>query len=648
MLMPVSYLLFRFRKLPIFSVIPTKVIAIISLLIVGLMPKVWAAQPYTLAQIQAERNELQVLTVQGTDVAIRTIDDRIASVINDPARLAGLHLHKAFLQRDIGLPIIKENVTKALSMINEQQQPELYLLALTIEAYDLSYFQDKTQEAVTISEYVHQHPALRNDLFVQVLNFIFLLDSYYRLDQHEKVAKSLYQLAKLVASKSKDPLYKSYQHLVDQELATHSGRIGDVKQSVALYLKLIDETRSFNSPLYTAHLYCEMANLNFLPLSERFQYAKASLAAKKDTSCSDMMEKLVLLEEVQQGNLNNIARLSQIDSTQQFIVSNEYSAYYAGLAYLHLNDLASVQNMLKRLTHNNSLHHQDLLQQLSAKKGDYKAAFIASQKYNELLAKNYENSRQLITNSYQTRLELAKEETQAAEQAKHAEIIAVVEQKSQFRFHLILTLISAGCFVSLVLIIYFYRSQQVKSQLQQMSDTDPLTGLLNRRAFLRQAEQLKLLAERQQFPLSLALIDLDFFKKINDQYGHQMGDAVLCAFANSAKATVRKTDIVSRYGGEEFILTSTQEDKAEFVAILKRLQHCFETMCLQDKNIRIQVSFSAGIASITQPNDTNRTTIEDAIKIADSQLYRAKGNGRRQVCSEDLSVQLTSLETQLQ
>jgi diguanylate cyclase (GGDEF)-like protein len=151
---------------------------------------------------------------------------------------------------------------------------------------------------------------------------------------------------------------------------------------------------------------------------------------------------------------------------------------------------------------------------------------------------------------------------------------------------------------------------------------------------------LKRLALRQHFPLSLALIDLDFFKKINDQHGHQVGDAVLRAFADAAKATLRQTDIVGRFGGEEFILATAQQDCAAVAALLQRLQHSFVQLCQQDKHIRFNVSFSAGIAKLIDPNAAHEQKIEESIRQADQQLYCAKANGRQQVCTATLCVLL--------
>jgi diguanylate cyclase (GGDEF)-like protein len=600
-----------------------------------------ADTPYTLAQIQAERLEVDTLAAISIEKTVEEIEKRIAAVNDDPARLAGLYLLKAHKLFHSGQAAIDGNLAKALPLINQEQHPELYLYAMTIQAYGLYTYQNRAEDAVVLLEQVQQHPALKNDLYVKVHSLANSLEAYYKLKQYDKISKPLFMLVKTLSAKDIEAAYKDFFPTIQEELAYHSGQIGDIKQALTLYNQIIERAKQKNFTDNLAISNCNIANLYFLPLAEKFQYAKASLAVSNNVPCSDVMEKLVLLEQVQQGDLTNIARLQQLNPAQQMPGLNERSAYYAGLAYLHLNDLAAVQQMLNRMTNPNSWERYDLLQQLAAKQGDYQAAYAASQQYHQLRAQKNADARALMLGSYQTRLELAQEDTKAAEQAKQAEQLAAAEQKAQARLNLMLTVMAAGGVVTFVLVLYLYRSRRFQQKLQQLSDTDPLTGLLNRRAFMRQAGQLKLLAQRQQFPLSVVLIDLDFFKQINDQHGHQAGDAVLRAFADAAKATLRQTDVVARFGGEEFILMTSQQHADALASLLQRLQKCFQQMCLQDGEIGFTVSFSAGMAALNpQPQTNNEQAIEQAIRQADAQLYRAKANGRQQVCSDELCTAL--------
>jgi diguanylate cyclase (GGDEF)-like protein len=647
MLFDVSYLRFfhpvRCTKHRHFSeIVPVLVLWLVVAISSVTSFAVLAKEPFSLADIQAERRELEMASTLDKVDVIQDIDQRIADSHEDQVRRAALYIVKANVLQHNGLKAIEDNVTKALLLIDEQTQPELYLYAMVVKSYGMYVYQNQAEQAAIVLEKVQQHPALKNDLYVQVQSLSNLLEVYYLLKDFNKIAKPLFQLARTLTSKEMAPEYQGFFKELDAELAYHSSLIGDTNQAIASYRKVIAESKLRGQTDNIAIVNCNIANMYFLPLAEKIQYAKASLAAARNLPCSDLMEKLVLLDEIQQGNLSNIARLSEFNSNQQMPRLNELSAYYAGLAYLQLDDLVGAQSMANRITDIKSWERYDLLQKIYEKQGNYRDALTASQRFHQLRAEKDADARALMLSSYQTRLEMAQKDTIAAEQAKQAEQLQAAEQKAEARLQLMLTVIAAGFGITVVLTLYLYRSRQLQRKLQQLSDTDPLTGLLNRRAFLRHAEQLKLLAERQQFPLSVALIDLDFFKQINDQYGHQAGDTVLRAFAQAANSTLRQTDLCGRFGGEEFILLTTQQDTAAFTASLQRLQQCFAELCVQDNQLGFAVSFSAGIATVLEHSTEWNQDIEEAIRQADEQLYRAKSNGRQQVCTEDLCLQLVS------
>jgi len=597
---------------------------------------VFAKAPFSLADIQAERRELETASAVDRVGLIQDIDQRISDSQDDQVRRAALYIFKANMLQHQGLAAIEDNISKALLLIDEQTQPELYLYAMVVKSYGMYMYQNQSEQAALVLEKVLEHPALKNALFVQVIGLSNLLEVYYRLKHFNKISKPLFQLARTLKSKEMAPEYQGSFIDLDVELAYHSSLIGDTNQGIAIYKKMIADSKLKGQIENIAVANCNIANMYFLPLPEKIQYAKASLAAARNLSCSDVMEKLVLLDEVQRGNLSNSARLSQFHSNQQMPRLNQRSAYYAGLAYLQLDDLAGAQRMANRMTDPENWERYDLLQKMYEKQGNYRDAFTASQRFHQLRAEKDADARALMLSSYQTRLEMAQEDTIAAEQAKQAEQLQAAEQKAEARLQLMLTVIAAGVGITVVLTLYLYRSRQLQRKLQQLSDTDPLTGLLNRRAFLRQAEQLRQLADRQQFPLFVALIDLDCFKQINDQHGHQAGDNVLRAFAKAANCTLRQTDLFGRFGGEEFILLTTQQDTTAIASSLQRLQQSFTELCLQDHQLGFSVSFSAGIATVTELNSKAQQALEEAIRLADEQLYRAKANGRQQVCTTDL------------
>ncbi|ABB32650.1 diguanylate cyclase [Geobacter metallireducens RCH3] len=165
-------------------------------------------------------------------------------------------------------------------------------------------------------------------------------------------------------------------------------------------------------------------------------------------------------------------------------------------------------------------------------------------------------------------------------------------------------------------------------RLKNLSMRDHLTGLYNRRVFeaMLEVEARK----RTTKPFSLLLIDLDDFKRVNDTYGHGAGDQVLVAVAKMLRLSFRKSDVVSRYGGEEFgvLLPDTSQDSARVVA--ERFRQNVATLSLPVNKEKIMPTVSVGIASVTL-----RLGIEvaDVIEEADRALYQAKVTGKNRVCS---------------
>ena len=164
------------------------------------------------------------------------------------------------------------------------------------------------------------------------------------------------------------------------------------------------------------------------------------------------------------------------------------------------------------------------------------------------------------------------------------------------------------------------------SQTRYMSVTDPLTGLYNRRHFEDNLEREFLRAVRYDNNLSFAIIDVDFFKKVNDTYGHSCGDYVLKEVAYLILQTFRKTDMVFRYGGEEFavIITETPIEKA--VIPLERLRKSISEYPSYN-GTKIKVTVSIGVSEVNKQTESVHQLFENA----DKALYKAKENGRNQI-----------------
>ena len=164
-------------------------------------------------------------------------------------------------------------------------------------------------------------------------------------------------------------------------------------------------------------------------------------------------------------------------------------------------------------------------------------------------------------------------------------------------------------------------------ETQRAATTDPLTGLMNRRAFLAALDVEQSRSERHGYPMSLLMLDVDHFKSINDEYGHAMGDQVLVAYGRLLAQQARKTDIVGRWGGEEFVIVLSGANEAGARLVGERIRRAVEqTAALGDGNRRVSATISIGIACL-EVNDT----LDGLIERADQAMYRAKASGRNRV-----------------
>lgn len=172
------------------------------------------------------------------------------------------------------------------------------------------------------------------------------------------------------------------------------------------------------------------------------------------------------------------------------------------------------------------------------------------------------------------------------------------------------------------LIIEIY---SLKNKIESLANYDVLTNLLTRRAFLLKANTCIEISKRKKEEISLLIIDLDFFKKINDEYGHPIGDKVLINFSNILKDSFRKADILCRFGGEEFICLLSNTNKEKVTLLVERLLEKVRENELLINDKKIKYTISIGIKTEKVENDFS---FDSAILNADKALYNAKNNGK--------------------
>lgn len=161
-------------------------------------------------------------------------------------------------------------------------------------------------------------------------------------------------------------------------------------------------------------------------------------------------------------------------------------------------------------------------------------------------------------------------------------------------------------------------------ELRRLSIQDPLTGLANRRYFIRAFEEEVARTLRQNLPLSIVFLDLDFFKKVNDTHGHRMGDTVLREISHYVLRKCRPFDTIARWGGEEFVILLPANDEIEAAACAERIRRGVAAGVSEE--IPFPVTISAGVAQYKAGD-----TLERLTERADQALYKAKQNGRDRV-----------------
>jgi two-component system, cell cycle response regulator len=185
---------------------------------------------------------------------------------------------------------------------------------------------------------------------------------------------------------------------------------------------------------------------------------------------------------------------------------------------------------------------------------------------------------------------------------------------------------------STTILKFSYQDKLDEMFQRQMSESalrDGLTKAFNKRYFSERLESEYQYAVRHDAPLSLVFLDIDHFKKINDQNGHQAGDYVLVELAGLVTRALRNEDIFARYGGEEFAIISRGTDVAEGAALAERLRRAVEEHEFVFDGSRLPVTISVGVARAPRPGVHSHAEL---VGLADETMYEAKRSGRNRVC----------------
>ena len=209
------------------------------------------------------------------------------------------------------------------------------------------------------------------------------------------------------------------------------------------------------------------------------------------------------------------------------------------------------------------------------------------------------------------------------------DILAHAAYSTEFKFRLLLSFLTVTFLSGLYEYSreqFYNRTLELTKKYQQLAHFDPLTQLSNRRDALGILKQEQARAERNKEPFAIILCDVDHFKQINDQYGHNAGDTVLVELAKIFSQNIREVDCVARWGGEEFIILLNDVTAAQAEIVAERLRARIVDHKTESETSSIRVTASFGIAQVTA-----QCSFERVLSNADAALYDAKASGRNSI-----------------
>lgn len=423
------------------------------------------------------------------------------------------------------------------------------------------------------------------------------------------------------------------------DLATSYRRFGDPQTAIKYYNKLIDkfistnDTDSANGMKTEIGFALEELGEDEAALAmhlESYLYWKKSIGLKGSAHTAiNVAGALIKLGRIKEAGqyLNDAEQFIDPSLGASYSFMRLYQAQVAFEQGLFDNSLAFLDAAKQTFIHIKNARGLELLYQIEsdiyASQQDWPQAFNALKRY---IAnhKQLDNTQQTTrTTEMRTRFntdQIERENQQLIELQKIKENELYILKQNKYLQMLVIIL---GCIIMVILSIFTYKQSQKSKLLSVLALTDHLTQLPNRRYTYSKGDSYFKSKDSNEQPLSLILFDADHFKKVNDQYGHDIGDKVLIALANISNGLMRKQDLVGRVGGEEFLVILPGTTAEQALNIAQRLVTTIESGGFEDIYPNFKLTISAGVATYIADKDFNML-----LKRADQALYQAKSAGR--------------------
>lgn len=437
------------------------------------------------------------------------------------------------------------------------------------------------------------------------------------------------------------------------DVATSFRRYGDPQSAIryytklkALYLKNNNQEQAMyvNSDIGLAldelgeH---QQAVDNFLVSYQYFkEHQQEKVAATMATNIAYSLIKLNRLNEAEKYLIEADTVINEKDLTDySFMKLFMADIKFQQARYKEaLTELEQGEKAFRTLQNNRGLTQLlQLKSNIYVAMNDLSAAYGALQEFVTLTKKVDGNSLSHHTTELKVKFDTSRIESENQRLIENQNLkeqeLALLEKNKSLQ-HIILLL--AG-FILTIVSIFAYKQVHRNRQLQVIALTDYLTKLPNRRHIYAQAAKYFQQALKHQSPFSVIIFDADHFKKINDNFGHELGDRALMTIANAGRALSGNKDLVGRIGGEEFLILLPNTDATGALALAHQLQNHISRLSAQNLPAELKLTVSAGVATLEPQNNT-----EDAyqdkdfatlLKRADNALYEAKNAGRNCVKS---------------
>lgn len=306
------------------------------------------------------------------------------------------------------------------------------------------------------------------------------------------------------------------------------------------------------------------------------------------------------------GKVESLIGLGRINKAEQIINGNKQ-------AFLETNSPSI------------SLRVAKVLVAITKSSGRYKDALEYQERYSEIAYQIYVEEQKQYAQKYRVQFDSELKESKNRMLVKDNELknFKIAQQDTQKKYGLLIILLSV--FIIIIIAMMLYKQIQNRNRFKRMALMDDLTGAPNRRAILDYAQACFDEAKSSDVALSIGIIDLDFFKEVNDTFGHDVGDEVLKSFANASSKTFRKQDRFGRYGGEEWLVVLTNTEEVHIKSIFDRLSKELNEGGIPGIPSNRKINFCMGIAQYIHGQDEN---LQMLISRADDNLYSAKETGR--------------------